>query len=337
MRNLKHGFGAALFIVVLAALAWFVLDTRFLLPTGAAEQAKPIDSLFNLEFKLMAVMFGLIAGLMLYSVIFFRRKKGDETDGPHVTGNTPLEIIWTAVPFIIVISLALLGAKSLGETQRIDPRALEVKVTGQQWSWSFEYPSYNIVTNELVLPEGKQALLKLYATDVIHSFWVPEWRVKQDAVPGTEQSLRITPSEVGEFRLICAEICGAQHANMVAPVRVVSQSAFTDWVEQQMTGSVAEDPAVRGEQAVRVNGCIACHSLDGTKLVGPSYFGLYGRVETLEDGTQITVDDAYILESIRQPSLKVVQGFPVVMQPYGPDVIPDETVADIIEYIKTLK
>jgi cytochrome c oxidase subunit II len=337
MRSLKHGFGAAIFIVALAALAWYVLDVRFLLPFQAAEQAKPIDWLFNLQFKLMAVMFGLIGGLLLYSVVFFRRKKGDTTDGPHVTGNTLLEIVWTAIPLAIVIGLALLGASNLSQTQRIDPRALEVKVTGSQWAWKFEYPAYGLVTNELILPVNQQVLFKLNATDVIHSFWVPEWRVKQDAVPGKEESLRVTPNETGEYQLVCAEICGAQHANMVSKVKVVSQDEFKAWVAQQMTGAVAADPAARGEQAIKTNGCIACHSQDGSKLVGPSFKGAYGREETLEDGSMITVDDAYILESIRQPTKLVVQGFPAVMQPYGPDVISDETVADIIEYIKTLK
>jgi cytochrome c oxidase subunit 2 len=337
MRSLKHGFGAAIFIVVLAALAWYVLDVRFLLPQQAAEQAKPIDWLFNFQFKLMAVMFGLIAGLMLYSVVFFRRKKGDETDGPHVTGNTPLEIAWTAIPFAIVIGLALLGAQNLAETQRIDPRALEVKVTGIQWAWKFEYPAYGLVTNELILPVNQQVVFKLNATDVIHSFWVPEWRVKQDAVPGIEQTLRVTPSETGEFQLVCAEICGAQHANMVSVVKVISQEEFKSWVAQQLTGEVAADPVERGAQALKTNGCIACHSLDGTKLVGPTFLGLYGREETLEDGSTLIADDAYILESIRQPAKLVVQGYPPVMQPYGPEVISDETVADIIEYIKTLK
>jgi cytochrome c oxidase subunit 2 len=337
MRSLKHGFGAAIFIVALAALAWFVLDVRFLLPLQAAEQAKPIDWLFNFQFKLMAVMFGLIGGLLLYSVVFFRRKKGDETDGPHITGNTPLEIVWTAIPLAIVIGLALLGAQNLSETQRIDPRALEVKVTARQWSWTFEYPAYGIVSDQLILPVNQQVLFKLTATDVIHSFWVPQWRVKQDAVPGKDESLRVTPNETGEFQLVCAEICGAQHANMLASVKVISQEEFKAWVAQQMTGATAEEPADRGAQAFKTNGCAACHSVDGSKLVGPSFLGAYGRQETLEDGSTITVDDAYILESIRQPAKKVIQGFPAVMQPYGAEVISDETVADIIEYIKTLK
>jgi cytochrome c oxidase subunit 2 len=337
MRSLKHGFGAAVFIVVLAALAWYVLDVRFLLPLQAAEQAKSIDWLFNFQFKLMAVMFGLIGGLLLYSVVFFRRKKGDETDGPHITGNTPLEIAWTAIPFAMVIGLALLGAQNLSQTQRIDPRALEVKVTGMQWAWKFEYPAYGIVTNELILPVNQQVVFKLTANDVIHSFWVPEWRVKQDAVPGKQETLRVTPDKTGEFQLVCAEICGAQHANMVSVVKVISQDDFKAWVAQQMTGETAANPADRGAQAFKTNGCAACHSLDGSKLVGPTFQGLYGREETLDDGSKIMVDDAYLLESIRQPAKKVVQGYPAVMQPFGADVISDETVADIIEYIKTLK
>lgn len=337
MRYFKHAFGAAMFIVALTALAWFILDTRFLLPVQAAEQAKPIDWLFNLQFKLMAVMFGLIAGLMLYSVIFFRRKRGDTSDGPHITGNTPLEIIWTAIPLAIVTGLALIGAQNLSETQRIDPRALEVKVTAMQWAWKFEYPAYEIVSDQLILPANQQIVFKLNSIDVIHSFWVPEWRVKQDAVPGIEQILRVTPSQAGEFKLVCAEICGAQHANMVATVKVVSEDEFKGWVAQQLTGAVAEDPAVRGEQVLRVNGCIACHSIDGTRLVGPTFQGAYGRQETLEDGSTITVDDAYILESIRQSTKKIVQGYPGVMPSYGEDVISDSQVADIIEYIKTLK
>jgi len=333
---MKHAIGAVFFVVVLAAIAWVVLSVNILLPAQASQQAQPIDNLFELQFKMMAVLFGLIMGLILYSVIFFRRKKGDDSDGPHMTGNTPLEVAWTAIPFVLVIGLSLVGSQALADTQRIDPRAVEINVVAQQWSWRFEYPAYGITSDVLYLPLNKQVLFKITSLDVIHSFWVPEFRVKQDAVPGTTQELRVTASKTGEYTLMCAEICGTSHYAMNSRVVVLGDEDFKAWVAGEL-GAVVADPATRGEKYIRQYGCIACHSLDGAKGNGPTFQGLYGKQETLADGSTVLVDDAYLVESIRQPGKTIVQGFNNIMPAAVGESLTDAQIADMIEYIKGLK
>lgn len=337
---MKHAIGAALLVIGLAALVWVGLSTDFLLPAQASEQAKPIDALFSVHFKLAAILFGLIVGVMLYSVIFFRRKKGDESDGPHITGSTPLEITWTAIPFILVTVLSILGAQVLSDTMRIDPQAVEIKVTGRQWSWRFEYPAYGFTSTELYLPLERQVIFKLTSEDVIHAFWVPEFRLKQDAVPGQITELRLTPSMEGQFQLICAEVCGRSHAYMTAVVKVVPENEFKTWAASggKVAGQpVSDDPVVRGENVYKSYGCASCHSVDGSRLVGPSFQGLFGRQTELEDGSTVTADETYILESIHEPGKKIVKTYPNAMPPTAGEGIDDQQLQDLLAFIKSLK
>jgi cytochrome c oxidase subunit 2 len=339
-RNaMKHLVIAGILVLVVTAALIFALEQATLLPIQAAAQATPIDDLFRLEFMVIAFLFALIVVLMLYSIVVFRRKKGDTTDAAHIEGNTRLEVMWTIAPLATVLFFAYLGGHSLAETVRADPRPMEVNVIGQQWSWRFEYPEWGLVTTELVLPEDKQALLRLWSTDVIHSFWVPEFRVKQDALPGGEanaRDLRVTPNLPGEYTLACAELCGVQHAYMTAKVRVLPQEEFDAWVVS-LTGEPSGDPAERGAQLVQQYGCVACHSLDGTVIVGPSWKGVYGSQEALSDGTTVIVNDDYLHESIIDPAAKLVQGFQNLMPNTYRDQLTDEQIADIIEFIKTVR
>jgi cytochrome c oxidase subunit 2 len=344
MKNVPpivHGILAAIIVVVLTALGLLVLRTNILLPQAASAQAGPIDQLFSYHFVVIAFLFALIVGVILYSVIAFRRKKDDMEDAVHMEGNSTLEIAWTIIPLGVVLGFAMIGSTTLAKTMQMDPKALEIKVTGRQWAWSFEYPDYQITSSDLVLPVNKQALLRLTSEDVIHSFWVPEFRVKQDAVPGSFHDLRITPTVQKEFLLMCAEICGKQHAYMISKVRVVSQEEFDQWAKSQQ---VPTDPVARGEYWFKQQGCASCHSTDGSKIVGPTFKGLFGREETLIDGTKVTVDEAYIKESILNPDAKIVAGFEsspgsktsVMPKNFG-EKLSDEQINDIIEWIKTLK
>ena len=159
-----------------------------------------------------------------------RSRPGDTEDGPGIQGHNGLEAIWTLVPLAIVIALSVYGAIVLGDITRAAPQEMEVKVVSSQWSWQFEYPQYGASAPELFLPVNRPAVFKLNSVDVVHSFWVPEFRVKQDAVPGMETVLRITPTREGDYILECAELCGLLHAYMTAPVRVVGEQAFQEWV-----------------------------------------------------------------------------------------------------------
>ena len=338
---MKHVIGAFLVVVVLAALGIFILTPNNLLPEQASIQAERIDWLFNIHFKTIAVLFALIVGIMVYSIIFFRKKKGDMVDAVYFKENSTLEITWTAIPLVFVIGIAFIGSSVLADTLRMDPKALEVKVYGKQWAWSFEYPDQQLITTELVLPVNKQVLLRLTSEDVIHSFWVPEFRVKQDAIPGGFRELRITPKNLGEYQMVCSELCGQQHAYMTAPVKVLSQEDFDAWLA---SSQVPTDPIARGEYWYRIQGCASCHSIDGTKVVGPTFKGLFGRTETLVDGTSVVVDDNYIHESIVDPFAKIVAGFELspgsgtsAMPANFGEKLTDEQISEIIGFIKTLK
>ncbi len=327
----------ALVVVVTIGMS-LLLTTKFLLPVEASAQAVTIDTLFNLHFKVIAFLFALIVVFMGYSIVVFRRKPGETEDGDHFEGHTGLEIAWTIFPLAAVLYFAYLGAQSLADIRKVDPSAMVVNVTASQWAWSFEYPDSGVTSDKLHLPANRQVLLKLTSLDVIHSFWVPEFRVKQDALPGEQniKELRVTPTLVGEYMVRCAELCGTQHAYMEAAVIVEEPAAFTAWVQEQV--ELANNPVERGKKWSAKYGCVGCHTIDGTKGVGPSWGGLYGKTENISDGTTTTVDDAYLHESIVNPNAKVAQGFsPNIMPQTFGQTMTEAEIADIIEYIKTLK
>ncbi|HEX5942038.1 MAG TPA: cytochrome c oxidase subunit II [Anaerolineales bacterium] len=336
----RHFVIVGILVIVMAILTYIGLDSAGLMPLEASEQAADIDWMWNLEVIAMSFLFALIVVPMGYSLVVFRRRKGDTTDAEHMEGNTRLEIAWTIVPLFIVMAYAYLGAVNLAETRRVDPEAMVVRVTGLQWSWTFEYPAVNglaVVSDELHVPVGKQILLRMTSNDVIHSFWVPEFRVKQDLVPGRITELRITPTVEGGFVVRCAELCGTSHAYMEKPVVVSSQEEFDAWMSEQLVlaEEASQTPEGRGQALVAANGCAACHSINGAVGIGPTWFGLFGRQEEMIDGTVVTADEAYITESIKAPQAKIVHGFENQLMPaYG---FTDEQIADIVAYIKTLR
>jgi cytochrome c oxidase subunit 2 len=332
---MRHFVIAGVLVVVAAFLTYTGINALHVMPVNASVQATEIDWMWNLMEIAMSFLFALVAVPMLYSLVVFRQKKGDTTDAEHVEGNTPLEITWTVIPLFVVVVFAYLGAGNLSRTIRNYPDAMVVKVVGSQWSWKFEYPEYGVTSKELYLPKDKAVLLKMESTDVIHSFWVPEFRVKQDLVPGRVTELRITPTLAGNYQVRCAELCGTAHYKMEQPVVVVDNGSFTAWItEQQAIAAAANTPEARGELLVSGNGCVACHSINGAAGIGPTWFGLAGAPVELEDGTTVTADDAFLAESIKDPKAKVVKGFAPTMPVYP---FTDEEIAYIVAYIKTLK
>ncbi len=334
---MRHFVIVGILVIVMAALTYAGLNAVGLMPVEASAQSVPIDWLWNLEIMTISFLFALIVVPMAYSLVVFRRQKGDTTDAKHIEGNTNLEITWTILPLFIVMVFAYLGAGNLAEVRRVDPSAMVVKVTGQQWSWSFEYPAYGVTSTELHLPEGKQVLLQMTSNDVIHSFWVPEFRVKQDLVPGRITELRITPTLVGNYKVRCAELCGTSHAYMEGPVTVSTQPDFDAWMAEQvkLAEEAAATPEGRGQALVVANGCAACHSITGAAGIGPTWLGLFGHEVLLTDGTTVTADEAYLHESIKAPQAKIVAGFENQLMPtYG---FTDEQIDDIVSYIKTIR
>jgi cytochrome c oxidase subunit 2 len=334
---MKHFIRVTLLVALLTVVVGFGLQALGLMPDLASVQGIFIDKLFNLHIWVISFLFALIVGFMLYSIIAFRRKPGEEGDGDHFEGHTGLEIIWTILPLAIVLYFAFLGSSALAETRRADPNAYNVTVVGQQWSWRFDYTDYGFSSHELRLPLDRQTLLMLTSNDVIHSFWVPEFRVKQDALPGEgmERELRITPTELGIYKVRCAELCGLEHAYMLADVIVMQADEFDEWADEQVKSQSA-NPVERGAKLYQQFGCLACHSVDGTERAGPTWLGIYGKEEILSDGTTIIVDDAYLIKSILEPNEQIVQGYEnVVMPPTGQNMS-EQQILDVIEFIKSL-
>ncbi len=327
-----------IFILVIAStfLVHTGLISAHLLPAQASLQALTVDKVFGIHIWLISFLFSLIMIILVYSLIFFHRRKGETGEGAYFTGNTALEITWTAIPLVLVIALAIVGAQTLGVIQQIDPSAMVVKVVAGQWFWNFQYPDYGISSNALYLPFGKQVDLQMTSNDVIHSFWVPQFRIKQDIVPGRTIDLRITPILIGDYTVYCNQLCGLRHAYMQAPVKVVSQADFNKWVSQQQANA-PKNPALRGQLLVQTYGCSNCHTTDGSKSTGPTWLHLYGASVPLSDGSTVTADDTYLKNSIINANLQIVAGYQPNVMPDFSKVLDQTMVDDMIAYIKTLK
>ncbi|MEN4041569.1 MAG: cytochrome c oxidase subunit II [Anaerolineaceae bacterium] len=336
---MKHFVIVGVLVILSTIMVNTLLNTIGLLPVAASAQAEPIDRLFGTHFFLISFLFSLITVFVVYSIIVFRKRAGDADDGAHFSSSNRLELIWTIVPLLIVLYIAYIGSQSLAETRRVDPQAMLVNVTAGQWFWSYEYPDHGITSPALYLPVNRQVLLRMTSKDVIHSFWVPEFRVKQDVLPGANlvKELRFTPTVIGEYVNRCAEMCGGAHAYMNSPVIVLAQADFDAWLAGQ-GDLAAQDPAVRGQRIAEYKGCIACHTLDGSPSVGPSWLALYGAERQLMDGTTVIADDEYLRLSIVQPGLHVPAGYPPNVMPgnYG-DLLTDQQIEDIIAYIRSLQ
>ena len=333
---MKHFAIVTILILLCTFLVYFGLVSLGLLPQQASQQAVSIDKLFNIHIWLISFVFSLIVVIMTYSLVVFRRQEGDTGDGAHITGNNRLEVIWTLVPLGLVIVIAYIGAMSLAEVQRIDPSAMVVKVIGGQWFWKFQYLDYGFSSDKLFLPVNKQVDLQMTSQDVIHSFWVPEFRVKQDLVPGRTTDLRITPTKVGVYKVSCAELCGASHAYMESAVNIVSQEEFDEWVTAQKNAAPV-DPVLQGQQIAQQTGCANCHSIDGSKKTGPTWKGLADSKVLLSDGSSVTADTTYLSTSIVNPNIQVVSGFRANVMPSFANTLDQTEVAALIAYIQSLK
>jgi cytochrome c oxidase subunit 2 len=309
-----------------------------LVPVQASTQGQIIDDLFTTHIWLIGFFFSLIVVFMLYSVVVFRRKKGEKGSGAYLTGNHNLEIVWTVIPLFIVLYLAVVGATTLADVERRDPDALVVNVFASQWNWRFEYED-GTNSDVLVLPKDSQVLLRLQSSDVIHSFFVPEFRVKQDVLPGGEdfmRELRITPNLLGDFKVRCAEICGQLHYSMLADVSVIPANEFEIWLSSQSDCDLSAEEC--GQQIAQQFGCLACHTTDGSVVVGPSWLGIAGTEEALEDGSTVTVDANYLIDSIINPNAQIVAGYPASVMPqnFG-EILSEEQLEQIAAFILSLQ
>jgi cytochrome c oxidase subunit 2 len=217
------GIGAVLTVVVLS-VPW--------LPKSASTAAKPVDTLYDVLAVISCFVFGLVVSILMVSVVHFRRRHNDLSDGEPIHGNSTLEAIWTAIPAALMLGAAVYSALVLADIEQTKANTQQVEITGRQFAWTFNYDAQNLRTGELHLVKDTPYHFTLHSKDVIHSFWVPEFRVKKDAVPGITTDIRVTPTRNGHYTLACTELCGLGHSTMRAPVVVEDQAAWDKWAVQ---------------------------------------------------------------------------------------------------------
>lgn len=310
-----------------------------------SENAASVAALFWIVLGIAAAVFVIVEGLLIYAVLRYRRRYPDEVP-PQVHGNTRLEVIWTVIPALIMVTLFSLTLRQLQRERSVPPDAMVVEVTGQQWFWEFTYPETNITANSqsgnLVLPAGRPILFEVRSKDVIHSFWVPELAGKVDAIPGRTTTIWFE-AEPGVYAGQCAEYCGLEHYAMLFEVEVLPAAQFDAWMAEQvrlasqfqpigtdMTSPLPPGDAARGATLFTDLGCVACHSLDGTQIVGPTAQGIGERAAGRIGGYSA---EQYLRESILLPCNYVVEGFTCVMPQNFGERLEAQDLADLIAYL----
>jgi len=307
------------------------------------------DPMLLVTITSLVMLIGITAVMVYFAFRYHRRRSpvGEEIHGHHV-----LEIVWTVIPTILAFAFFWYGWEGYKIIKTPPDGAMQIKVTGRMWSWLHEYEN-GVQSAELYVPVNMPVQLHLASQDVIHSYYIPAFKVKQDAVPGVPNLfLWFSAREVGDYDVFCAEYCGMGHSAMLTKVHVVPRQEFDAWLaregakvaELRKATESAEAGAsanlhIIGEQLAKAKGCVACHSMDGSKLVGPSFKGAYGRAEVVVTAGQereVTVDDAYIKKSLLEPAADVVKGFQPLM-PSQQGLVSEPEIKALIEYIKTLK
>ena len=298
-----------------------------------------VDHVFML---ILGISFFFLIALtltMVYFVYKYNNKKNPVAT--QIEGSTKLEIIWTVIPVVLVLIMFYYGWAAWTPMRNPPKDAFNIKVVARMWKYTFEYE--NGKTNDtLLVPLNRAVKLSLNSLDVIHGFYIPAFRIKEDIVPGRVKSAWFIPQMQGDFDLFCSSYCGMNHSYMINLVKVMPQEQFNAWYidTTKQLAAVTNSPTGNGQLIMKNIGCFACHSIDGSKLVGPSLKGIYGNQATVMSGgaqRQVKVDDEYIKRSIYEPNADVVAGFNKgLMQSYKGQ-LKDEDVAQIIEYIKTLK
>ncbi len=347
--------------MLLLTLAQF--GDSFWMPTRASDSAGAVDWLFHLILLISTVFFIGIVMVMVFFVLRYRRRQ-EFKPGEGPSHSTAMELTWSVIPLIIVLALFYFGFRGFIEQSVTPQNAMQVNVIGQKWLWTFEYPDTGLqTTSELHVPVDTPISLVISSTDVIHSVFIPAFRLKKDAVPGRYTKMWFEASEVGEYYLFCAEYCGTQHSDMLAMVHVETQEEFDAWMERKLRDPVeelteeqftayladpeafiaanpdlklTEPPATRGERLYTSKGCNQCHSVDGTAGIGPSFKGIWDANRLFEDGTELRADENYIRDSILNPQEHIVTGYDPVM-PTFQGRLKDREITALIEYMKTLK
>jgi cytochrome c oxidase subunit II len=301
------------------------------LPDQGSEQANEFDFVFWFVTAVCIVIFSVVASISVYSVWKFRAKPDDDSDGPPIHGHTGIEIAWTAIPLALVTSIAIVSTVFLARSERLPADHMTVDVLGQQFTWRFTYPDQGDLSSAtLRLPLGVPVELKMRSHDVIHSFYVPEFRMKRDVLPGEETRLVVTPSRLGEFSLACYELCGIGHWGMRNRVVVLPQGDFDAWVKRQR-GALQGPANVGGKAVFEEQGCGSCHALadaGSTADVGPPLDKL--QQEAAKAGRPL---EQFVRESIVNPDAYVEPGYPKGVMPKTFADLPKKQLDALVQYL----
>jgi len=304
---------------------------------AASHLAGEVDSLLLFITGVILFFFLLTQGLLIYFAVKYRRKKGQEDrETPYITGNRVLEGVWIAIPALLVMSIFAYGYKVWDDMRTPIPGAEAIEVTASQWLYTFRYADGRQAVNEVRVQKGRPVEFIMTSPDVLHGFFIPEFRVKQDIVPGRYTRLWISPEKPGVYTIYCTQYCGVGHSEMLAKMYVMEPAEYEAWRSGQVKAAQAEPLAGQGKALVEKYGCLACHSIDGTAKVGPSFKGLSGSTVELEGGGAALADEDYLKESIYEPGAKVVKGYRNIMPSFKGTMADDDT-RSVIIYIETLK
>lgn len=305
---------------------------------AASGEAGRVDTVFLFIAVIGVFFFLLTQGLLIWFAVRYRRRAPDrDNETPYITGDHLLEFFWVLIPSIVVVAIFYYGWRVYDDLRVPRPDATEVYVTGKQWMWEVRYPDGRTGINEIRVPQGKPVKFILSAADVIHGFYLPDFRVKMDAIPGRMTYLWVQPETAGTYTISCTVYCGTGHSNMNAQLIVMDPAGYAEWARGEGTATGQEEPLpVRGERLVGKSGCLNCHAVSGKEKIGPNFQGLYGSKVPLGDGSTVTADEEYLRESVEDPGAKVVKGYPNVMPTYKTSMRPEEIRA-VVEYLKTLK
>src|SRR5215510_10450359 len=301
-----------------------------LFPEQASTGAMRVDALFMFLMAVSIFFAALIFFLVLYFAIKYRRRSEAEQPQP-IRSDLRLEVLWTVIPLGLTMVMFAWGANLYFTMARPPADALEITVVGKQWMWKFQHPEGPREINELHVPIGRAVKLTMASEDVIHSVYVPAFRVKMDVVPGRYTSLWFEATQTGTFHLFCAEYCGTSHAGMIGQVVVMSPAAYEQWLSGGATG---ESLVAAGERLFQQLGCQTCHRTDAAARA-PALEGLFGRTQRLQSGETIIVDEAYVRESILYPNAKLAVGYQPIM-PTFQGQISEEGLLQLIAYIRSL-
>jgi cytochrome c oxidase subunit II len=304
-----------------------------LFPESASAVSGQVDSLFWVWAVISAFFTALIAGLILYFMVKYRRRSPDQV-GENEQEAMWLEVTWSVIPLLITLAMFAWGARVFFTIYRPPADAIQYESIGKQWMWKFQHPEGNREINTLHVPVGQPILVRLTSEDVIHSFYVPAFRVKQDAIPGRYTSIWFTATKPGLYKLFCAEYCGGEHSKMGGTVVAMEPRRYEEWLAGGVAG---RSLSASGAELFNSLACVTCHreGAGGRPARGPRLEGLYGRQVKLEDGRTLVADDDYVRESILNPMAKIVAGWPPVMPTYQGQVS-EEQLTQLLAYVRSL-